>query len=67
MFTLGVFHNQNFPAGPMEMIGDIGYLLAQAVERVASYPPSLAKSTSTWCPSAQVTVKMVVPSSLMRR
>ena len=67
MFALRVLHRQDLLAGPMKMIGDVGYLLAQAVERVASYPPSLAKSTSTSCPSAQVTVMTVVPSSLIRR
>lgn len=31
----------------MEVIRDIGYLLMQAVERVAYNPPRLARSTST--------------------
>jgi hypothetical protein len=33
--ALGVLQVQDVGARPVEMIGDIGYLLVQAVERVA--------------------------------
>jgi hypothetical protein len=53
---------------PVEVIGQIGYLLLQAAEGVAYNPPSSARSTSclVWH-AGQVTVMVVLPSSLIRR
>ena len=65
----GVIESQHFVHGPMEVIGDVGYLLVQAVERVAyDTPPKLARSTSNFAWHSGHVIGMVLcPSSLMRR
>jgi hypothetical protein len=65
----GVIESQHFVHGPMEMVGDVGYLLVQAVEGVAyDTPPKLARSTSNFAwHSGHVTGMVLCPSSLMRR
>lgn len=67
LLPLRMFQGQDVGQRPMKMIGDVGYLLVQTLKGVASYSPSVAKSTSTSCPSGQVTLKVVVPSSLICR
>ena len=53
---------------PVEVIGDVGYLLIELVEGVASYPPGLLTSTSKLClHSGQVITFMLVPFSLIWR
>jgi hypothetical protein len=43
-----VFQCQDIRQGPVKVVGQVGYLLVQAFERVAyDSPPRLAKSTST--------------------
>lgn len=52
--------------GPMEVIGDEGYLLVQPVEGVARYSPTGSSSTSNWCSHlGQMAVMLPVPSSLI--
>jgi hypothetical protein len=47
LLSFAVFEIQDFTAWPMKVVGDVGYLLVQALEGVAAYsPPKLAKSTS---------------------
>ena len=48
--SFGVFEIQDVVPRPMEMVGDVGYLLVQPVEGVALYsPPRLARSNSNSC------------------
>lgn len=59
---------QNVTQGPMEVIGDEGYLLVKVVEGVARYPPISAVSTwNVWLHSGQVTVIWLDPLLLRRR
>jgi hypothetical protein len=53
---------------PVKVIGDIGYLLVQAIEGVAYDPPRSVRSTSIsdW-QLGQVTGKILVPCSLICR
>jgi hypothetical protein len=47
--SLGVFERQDFLKWPMEVIGDVGYLLVQAFKGVAyDSPPRSARSTSNF-------------------
>lgn len=39
-----VLHGHDLIMWPIEVIGNIGYLLTQAIEGVAGYPPRSAKS-----------------------
>ena len=66
---LGMFERQDLVAWPVEVIGDVGYLLVQAVEGVAyDSPPRLARSTSNSAlHSGHVTPTVVCPSSLIWR
>jgi hypothetical protein len=49
LLSFAVFEIQDFISRPMKVIGDVGYLLVQTLEGVATYsPPRLAKSTSNW-------------------
>ena len=54
---------------PVEVIGDVGYLLVESIERVARYPPpERPRSTSNSASHfGQVTEIVLDPSSLMRR
>ena len=68
LLAFGVFELQQLIQRPVEVIGQVGYLLVQAIEGVAYNPPSSARSTSCFVWHAgQVTVMVVLPSSLMRR
>jgi len=68
LLAFGVFELQQLIQRPVEVIGQVGYLLVQAIEGVAYNPPNSARSTSCFVWHAgQVTVKVVLPSSLMRR
>ena len=68
LLALIVFQLQDCVERPVEVIGQIGYLLLQAAEGVAYNPPSSARSTSCFVWHAgQVTAMVVLPSSLMRR
>ena len=65
---LAVLEAEDILAWPVEVIGDIGYLLVQAIEGVAYDPPRLARSN--WYSalhSGQVSVRLLVPSSLICR
>jgi len=68
LLPLGVIQIQNLAERPVEVKGQIGYLLPQAIQGVAYAPPRSARSTSTgeWH-AGQVAVTVVLPSSLMRR
>ena len=64
---IDVLQIQYLGLGPVKVIGDEGYLLEQAVERVALYSPGL---TSTWnvCSHAgHVTLSVVGPALLICR
>jgi len=54
---------------PMEMVGNVGYLLVEALQGVAyNSPIAAAVSTSNWCPhSGHATVTSALPLSLIRR
>ena len=66
--AIRVLQAQDVLEGPVEMVGDIGYLLVEALQGVAYDPPVPAISTSNaWPHSGQVTGIMVLPSSLIRR
>jgi len=53
---------------PVEVIRDEGYLLVQAIEGVADYPPAGVVSTSNvLLQCGHVTLMALVPSLLMRR
>jgi hypothetical protein len=61
-----MFQVENVLQRPVKMEGDEGYLLVQAVERVAYDPPEPAVSTSKTCwHSGQVTVIELLPASLL--
>ena len=67
--ALRVLEAQDLVVRPVKVIGDVGYLLVQAVERVAyDTPPKLARSTSNFAWHSGHVIGMVLcPSSLMRR
>lgn len=66
--ALHVLKVQDIVAWPVKVIRDVGYLLVQAVEGVANYPPSSARSTSnSVLHCGQATGMRLVPSSLIRR
>ena len=59
---------QNGFERPVEVVGDEGYLLVQAVEGVAYDPPAgVVSSSNVLLQCGQVTVCALVPSELMRR
>ena len=59
---------ENVDQRPVEMKGDEGYLLEQAIEGVAYDPPGPAVSTSKTCWHwGQVTVIWLSPSLLILR
>jgi hypothetical protein len=62
--AIAMFQVEDFNQRPVKMEGDEGYLLEQAVERVAYDPPGPAVSTSnTFWQLGQVTVIWLLPSS----
>ena len=64
---LTVFQPQYFVQLPVKMVGNVGYLLVQLVERIAGYsPPKVDKSTSTGFPQwGQVISRFGRPVSLI--
>src|SRR5215467_9203350 len=68
--AVGVLQLQHAIHRPVEVIGDIGYLLVELVERVAGYSPTASApiSTSKLCSQCgQVTGASAWPFSLIRR
>jgi len=62
-----VLHLQDVLEWPVEIIGDVSYLLMQLLEGVAYHPPGLPKSTSKlWLHSGHVVDTLAVPFSLIR-
>jgi hypothetical protein len=68
LLTVAVFQIEDVLQRPVEVIGQVGYLLVQAVKGVAYDPPISARSTSclVW-QAGQVTVMMLLPCSLICR
>ncbi len=65
---VGVLEGQDLVQRPVEVVGDVGYLLEQPVEGVAYDPPRRTTSTSNSCwQPGQATGTSVVPFSLIRR
>ena len=65
---IGMLEAQHVLERPVEVVGDIGYLLMELNEGVACYSPTSLTSTSTSVPQfGQVTRAIVLPSLLMRR
>jgi len=61
-------HAQDRVVRPVEVIGDIRYLLVNTIEGVASYPPSSVISTSTSVEQfGHTTLIGSPPSELIRR
>ena len=44
--ALAMLQCKHLVTRPMKVVGDIGYLLVEPVERVANYPPKVLASTS---------------------
>jgi len=66
--ALSVFQFEDLLERPVEVIGDVGYLLVQLLEGVAAYSPRQLSSTSkTWLHSGHVAGTALLPFSLMRR
>ncbi len=66
--AVAVLQIEDVVKGPVEVIGDEGYLLVQVVEGVADYPPISAVSTwKVWLHSGHVTVIWLDPLVLRRR
>lgn len=66
--ALTMLHIHNVQARPVKMVGNIGYLLMQAVEGVAYDPPKSAKSSSmSALQSGHLTVITLEPCSLIWR
>lgn len=49
LLSFMVLHVQYVVVRPVEVVGNVGYLLVQAVEGVAGYSPSDARSSSISC------------------
>src|SRR5262249_18998712 len=65
---VAVLEAQDLGEGPVEVVGDEGYLLEQSVEGVAYRSPGREASTAnSWLHSGQVTVICSVPLVLIRR
>src|SRR5215213_4025996 len=63
-----VLHREHVLHGPVEVVGDVGYLLVEAVEGVAYDSPRPARSASNlWPQEGQVAGMPVVPFSLICR
>ena len=65
--ALAVFQVQDIVRRPVKMVGDVGYLLVQAIEGVAyDSPPKLARLISNvWLQWGQSIERMVWPVSLI--
>ena len=65
---VAVLQLQHLGGRPMEVVGDICYLLEELVEGIARYPPNSLIFTSTSVPQVgQATLTVSLPSMLMRR
>ena len=66
---LFVFHLQNIVQGPMEMVGDVRYLLVKAIQGVAQDSPGAPPIVTSWewPHSGHVMGTLLVPSSLTCR
>lgn len=66
---LSMLHGQDVFNGPMEVIGDVRYLLVDALQGVADYSPkSVPKSNSyVWLQDGHFVFTEAVPSSFTRR
>jgi hypothetical protein len=63
-----VLQIENILQWPVKVIGNVGYLLIQALEGVACYSPTSTVSTSNSCPqSGHVVAIAVLAFSLIRR
>lgn len=62
-----MLHLQDVLERPVEIVGNIGYLLVQAVEGVARYAPPrrLMSTAKLWLHSGQVAETRLVPFSLI--
>jgi hypothetical protein len=59
---------QDVAQRPVEVVGEIGYLLVELVEGVARYPPTSLTLISTSVPQlGQTALAMALPSILTRR
>lgn len=67
--AVGVLQFQNSLQRPVEVIGDVGYLLMEPLWGVAGYSPRLAtvSTSKLWPHSGQLVAMSVLPFSLMRR
>lgn len=65
--ALGVLQREDFLAGPVEVVGDEGYLLVQRLEGVARYPPESSSPTSkAWSHFGQRAGTVDLPTRLIR-
>lgn len=66
--SVQVLQLQELGHGPVEVIGEVGYLLMELVEGVAGYPPTSLILTSTSVPQfGQVARATAAPSALIWR
>jgi len=66
--SVGVLQGQDLLQRPVEMVGEVGYLLVELIERVAYDPPVAPGSTSNSLPhSGHLTLIADEPVSLIRR
>ena len=66
--TLAVLQVHDLVIGPVEVVSNVGYLLEQAVRRVAySSPDPLTSTSNSASHSGQVIPMCAVPSSFTRR
>jgi hypothetical protein len=65
--SLRVLQSEDVGAGPVEVKGQVRYLLVQPVRGVAGYPPRPAVSTSkSWEQAGQLTWYRELPVRLIR-
>jgi hypothetical protein len=66
--SIEVLQLQHIAQRPMEVVGDVCYLLIELVEGVAGYPPTSLMLTSTSVPQfGHLVWATAEPSALMRR
>ncbi len=66
--AVGVLELQDLLQRPVEVVGEVGYLLVELVEGVARYPPTSLTLMSTSVPQlGQIAFATVLPSILTRR
>jgi hypothetical protein len=69
LLPLSMFHLQDVLERPVEVVGNVGYLLVQPVEGVACYSPPkrLISTAKPWLHSGHVADIRLVPFSFMWR